>query len=231
MNLIFLDTETTGLPVTGEKNDHKIIQLAYFVSKTTGIFIQKFNPERKIDLKAMAIHHITDEELTSMPLFSTSLAALRSYFIDHVLICHNAPFDIEMLAAEGIDHIPYCVDTCRVAKHLLPDADSFSLQYLRHYLKLQIEEKLIPHDARSDVILLKEVFFVLFEKVDGVDEKEKLANMINLSTKSVLLKKMSFGKHSGMEFSDIPKGYLRWASNQKDMDPDVLHTVNYHLKK
>ncbi len=65
-------------------------------------------------------------------------------------------------------------------------------------------------------------------------EKAIIANldpvqeMINISSKPVLIPRMPYGKHKGMLFKDVPVDYLQWLSGT-ELDEDMAYTVKYHL--
>jgi exodeoxyribonuclease X len=54
--------------------------------------------------------------------------------------------------------------------------------------------------------------------------------LLKLSTKAVVLKKVGFGKHRGQLWTDVPDSYLTWASGQ-DFEPDVKFTVKTELAR
>ncbi len=54
--------------------------------------------------------------------------------------------------------------------------------------------------------------------------------MIDISSKPVLLSRMTFGKHKGERFREIPGDYLQWLSGQEDLDEDLKFTVGYYLR-
>lgn len=233
MKLVFLDTETTGIDEEAE-----IIQICL---KHNGEepMVLLFKPERPIEISAMAVHHITEKHVASQPNIKYSITGISEMLDGRVLVAHNAKFDIGRLQYHGIPVGSFVIDTLRVARHLLKEADEYNLQYLRYFLGIEIEA--VSHDAKGDVMVLEAVFWRLFEicgdtfmEVVAHSDKEKeiITEMVNLSRRPVLLQKMPFGKHKGVEFKDIPKDYIQWAlKNLKDMDEDLLHTMTHYSKK
>jgi exodeoxyribonuclease X len=45
----------------------------------------------------------------------------------------------------------------------------------------------------------------------------------------VLLPKVTFGKHRGQAWTDVPVDYLQWILRQQDMNENVVHTARHHL--
>ncbi|MCW8837800.1 MAG: exonuclease domain-containing protein [Thiovulaceae bacterium] len=227
--LIFLDTETTGL----EKSD-KIISIALIAIENSDVIIKNdlVNEGKKIPPKASSINHITNEMIKNKPTLQESdtfkYLELNNIY-DVTLISHNANFDLQMLNTNiGFSWQGKIIDTLRTSKHLMPDCEEFSLQYLRYDLKLykKEKEKITPHDALSDVMVTRNLYESLLE----LASKEELED---LSTKNVLMQKFEFGKYAGRyieEISMIDRGYLEWMlSNIMDLDEDLRYSIEYYL--
>jgi len=227
--LIFLDTETTGL----EKSD-KIISIALVAVEDNEITIKNdlVNEGKKIPPKASSINHITNEMIKDKPSLRESdtfkFLELNNIY-DNTLVSHNANFDLDMLNSNiGFSWQGKIIDTLRVSKHLMPECEEFSLQFLRYELKLykQEKEKITPHEALSDAKTTKALYEALLE----LAPKEKLED---LSTKNVLMQKFEFGKYAGRyieEISMIDRGYLEWMLNNiMDIDEDLRYSIEYYL--
>ncbi len=228
--LIFIDTETTGL----EKND-KIISIALVIVENGNVTTKTdlINEGKKIPPKASSINHITNEMIKGKPELQDSetfkFLKLNNIY-DVTLISHNIKFDLEMLSSAcGFVWQGKIIDTLRVSKHLMPECEEYSLQFLRYELKLYKDEKekTIPHEALSDARLIKQLYECLLE----LSSKE---NMYELSVKNVLMNKFEFGKYSGRyieEISMLDRGYLEWMLNNiLDLDEDLRYSINYYLE-
>ena len=206
-----------------------------------------FNPPIPISIDAMATHHITQEMVTDKPAFegSATQKELEELLPEHVLVAHNAPFDIAMLESEGLT-VPQYICTYRVARHMDSEGKipRFSLQYLRYLLKLNVEG-VIAHDAMGDVLVLEQLFKRMLAKMVVKEETEDnaITKMIELSQMPVLLPTMQFGKHKGKPFREVAErdsSYLRWLLEQKQQDKamgklesndeDLLYTLEHYLK-
>lgn len=98
-----LDTETTGLSqVTGDK----IIEIALLTydSDSRSLvdkYVQRIDPQRAIDPKAQAVHHISYEELVGCPVWDDIAGEVSSRLSkSSLLIAHNMGFDGPFIAGE-----------------------------------------------------------------------------------------------------------------------------------
>jgi len=234
MELIFLDTETTG----DEIGKDRLCQVCFKTSKETRVGY--FKPPVPVSVKSMSINHITNKMLTDKEAFAESQMKedLQKLLNEGVFVAHNARFDVAMLEAEGVS-VPKFICTLRVARHLDKDSviPEYGLQYLRYYLGLEVDAK--AHDAEGDVKVLQAIFHRLFSKMkegSGNDE-EVIEKMIKISSVPSLFVKFNFGKYNGEKIEDILKsdrGYLEWLLNQKlasgEDDEDWIYTLRYYLK-
>lgn len=232
MQLIFLDTETTGI----EETD-RLAQVCYRVNDE--VKVGYFKPPVPMSVKSMSITHITNKMLADKKPFSGSAFAseLQTLLSAGVLVAHNAPFDCEMLRREGME-IPRFICTLRVARFLdsggvIPE---YNLQFLRYYLDLDVAGN--AHDAEGDVNVLYAVFGRLRAKVQETtgDEDSAIQKMIEISSVPSLYKKFNFGKYKDKMIAEVvqtDRGYLEWLLKQKlesDDDEDWIYTLQHFLK-
>ena len=237
MELIFLDTETTGNDI---KKDH-LCQVCYYSSLDKQIRTGFFKPVVPVSVKAMSITHITNKMLKDKPPFigSSIHVELQKKLETGVLVAHNAKFDKAMLEAEGIS-VPKFICTLRVARFLDPKnlIPEYNLQYLRYHLDLNVEGR--AHDAEADVNVLRAIFDRLFVKIkeEGLNDGKTIEKMIEISKNPSLFTRFSFGKYKDRMIEDIlktDKRYLEWLLNTKleneEGDEDWIYTLKYYLKK
>lgn len=238
--IFFLDTETTGNVLATDR----LSEVCYKIRGEKNIQTELFKPPLPMSVKSMSITHITNEMLADKPPFqgSTMSQTLSTLLEDHILVAHNAPFDIAMIEAEGLK-VQKFIDTLRVARALDTEAiiPEYNLQYLRYYLGINIPDAK-AHDAESDVLVLEALFERLLEKTiktEGSEDKA-LEKMLEISSTPSLMKKFTFGKHMGKTVEEVAgtdRGYLEWLYKQKKEDPSVtedddwLYTVKYYLSK
>lgn len=227
--LVFLDVETTGLD-----QEDKICSLAVIsVDKDSTIVKYDLVDEgKKIPPKASSINHITNEMINGKPKLNKSEAYI---FLENLntpettIVGHNVNFDLAMLSSNGFKFKGKIIDTLRVSKHLIPECESYSLQFLRYELKLykNEKEKMVPHHALSDAFVVKALFEYLLAS-------SSLEDMWNLSFKNVLMQKLNFGKYSGQYIEEIcssDRGYLEWVLNSlMDLDEDLRYSIDYYLR-
>lgn len=242
MNILFLDTETTDKDSTA-----RLVQLAYKHFPSKKVVNKLFKPPVPISFGAMAVSHITNEMVQEEIPFELSEERneLNAFVNDHIIVAHNAPFDIRILNNEGIQ-IPLYIDSLRVAQHLI-ESESHALQYLRYsqgiYKDLE-NESITAHDAFGDILVLEKLFFLLFEKVksgfDIQDDRQILEKMLELSTTPLLLKEFAFGKYKGMsyqEVSETDRGYLDWlykseaSKEPSEQNENLLFTLRHYLSR
>ena len=221
--IYILDTETTGL----DPQVDRIVEIAVagvHHDAPIQVFLDELiNPGIPIQPEASAIHHLTDNSVAQAPTFDE----IKSYLdelntADAVFVAHNAPFDRDFLVSHGV-RIPAdrWIDTCRVAKHLWPDAPGYGNQVLRYWLKLDVMNQGSPHRAWADVMVTLQL---LLRESDRL-EADSVAHLIKLSQTPVLLRTITFGKHKGKLWRDVDRGYLMWANRQEWDDADIAWTV------
>lgn len=237
-SLIFLDTETTG---TGP--DGRLCQLAY---KFNGEEVESlFKPPIPIEIGAMAVSHITNKMVADKEMFMDS--AMRKKLTDilsdgNIPVAHNAQFDIEILKRDKVE-VKNFIDTLKIAQHLDKEGDipKYSLQYLRYYLDLEVEN-IVAHSALGDVRVVEKLFEYFFQKMlaEIKDEEKVLKEMLDISARPILIKKFTFGKYNGVKVANVAKndpGYLKWMREQKmsakergeENDENLIYTLDHYL--
>lgn len=237
MILTFLDTETTDI------EDGRLVELA-FADQIDGevwgnmhpIVEFRCRPPVSISVEAMSTHHITESDVINLPycVDHPDYPGIKAKLEESLVVAHRAPFDLEVLEREGI--IPAgSIDTRRVAMHLWPELPKYKLQYLRYALKLDMPaERITPHEARSDVIVLGALFRRIMLTIEGglMEGDTALDKAIELSTAPVLVRYCDFKKHKGETWEEIARtdrDYLVFFLGKDDIDDDLKYTVRYWL--
>lgn len=103
-NLVFLDTETTGLGKTAEIVDLSIVAVDGMV-----LLNQLVRPVRPIPIDAMLIHGITNEHVADAPCWADVLEMARPLVNGRVVVAYNSSFDrgmIEQCCAASVVELP-----------------------------------------------------------------------------------------------------------------------------
>jgi DNA polymerase-3 subunit epsilon len=104
-DLLFLDTETTGLGKQAE-----IVDLSIVALDGTVVFNQLVRPARRIPIDAILIHGITNEHVASAPIWSEVIETVRSILSERLVVAYNSSFDRAMVeqctAAAQVDCPP-----------------------------------------------------------------------------------------------------------------------------
>ncbi len=161
-----LDTETTGLD---HRLGHRVIEIGCVELVGRKLSGQRFhcylNPEREIDLGAVAVHGITDEFLADKPKFAEVAAELAEFIRGAELVIHNAPFDVGFLNHElglaGLDalesHCAGIVDTLKMAREIRPgrrnSLDALCQEYAVDNSGRQLHGALLDAELLADVYL------------------------------------------------------------------------------
>lgn len=224
--LIILDTETTGIDPLVDK----IVEIAAINLHTDLTFETLCNPGQDIPAEAMAIHHITEWMVEGKPTPLDAVTDFIGWAANStgfpIFAAHNAKFDRGMLEPLLGDLRPQWLCTYKCAVMLWPDAPGHSNQVLRYWLGLkpQIPEGLAPHRAMYDIICTREILRAMLVM-------KPVEQLLEWSSKPILLPKVTFGKHRGKTWDQVDSGYLKWCLRQEDINEDVRHTADYWLQK
>ncbi|HZF69963.1 exonuclease domain-containing protein [Sulfuricurvum sp.] len=237
---VLLDTETTG---AGDSD--RIIQLGFMVldGKNVEVHNDLCSAPLPIGYGAMEVHGITPDMIEGKPPCTETssfqaLCALNTP--ENVLIIHNAPFDLGMLAKEDFTSQMRLIDTLRCARHLFEDEEAHRLQYFRYRLGLyKIEQaeadalgiEVKAHDAIGDVLVLKlflsELRKRLQERFEGANPIDKMVELTQ--TPVFYTRPLKFGKYKGKtltEIAEADKGYLTWMlGNMDSLDEDMRYSI------
>ena len=231
---LFLDTETTGLEA-----EDRLVEVSYKpigknIPKNAEVRSARFKAPVPIKIAAMAVNHITNKMIQDCELFigSPYQEDLQS-FREAIVVAHNAPFDLAMLAKEGVYFDNY-IDTKKMSHALDPEQEmeSHRLQYLRYYYGVELPDA-IAHTAEGDVAVLIAVFNKLYELLGNPTDEE----LIELSKRPVLYRKFTFGKYKGQHVGQVAaadSNYLEWLLKEKkateQKDEDWIYTLEHYLR-
>jgi exodeoxyribonuclease X len=244
--LVFLDTETTG-----NTPGDRLCQLCYrawsgdtIVSELNELYL----PTCPISIASQAVHHIRPVMVAEKPLFQqvTNYLEIKTFLEskESIVIAHNAPFDMQMLAYEDIFPQRF-IDTLKLIRYIDPDMEieRHNLQFLRYYLNI---DDILPegtvidaHDALGDVLILEHIYHYLAKRFaemhDNLNNDQLISEMIRISSLPTFIGKITFGKHTGTLVRDLvmrDRGYLEWLltakqknQNEGQNEEDWIYTL------
>lgn len=230
MKVRVVDLETTGTPEERQRGKSVgIVEFAFcdvddggVVSRPTSSLV---NPGISIPPEARAVHHISDAMVSGAMSPTDACMRLMGGMEPGDMFCaHNAEFERAFFAGGAFPWI--CTMKC--AKHLWPEAPSFSNQALRYWLDLDPEFAwpeltMPPHRAGPDAYVTAHIFARL-------TLMKHPSSLIELTNTPVLQRTVRFGKNVGQPRSDMDQGFLQWVLD-KDFDSETKHTARYWLNK
>lgn len=221
-----VDFETTGFP---EDPVRAICEVGFTdliadwkLSETDSFLV---NPGHPIPPQTRAVHHISDADVAGAVSPDIALRALMDGMgPNDVFAAHNAKFEQAFFGGGGRRWI--CTMQC--AKHLMPDAPGHSNQVLRYWLDLDrqmedVNRAMPPHRAGPDTY----VTALILSRLMALANVEEL---VRLSTAPVVLRDVTFGKHRGAKWADLPWDYLNWIATKSDLGADEKHTARHYLQ-
>ena len=166
MREIVLDTETTGLDV---KEGHRLIEIGacemvnhVLTNKTFHVYI---NPQREINIDAVNIHGISNEDLIDKPTFSEICDKFLDFIGNSTLVIHNADFDVSFinnelnLSGKNFEIKNPIIDTLKLAKKKFPGS-LVNLDSLCKRFDINLNSRKF-HGALIDAVLLSDVYVEL----------------------------------------------------------------------
>lgn len=217
-----VDFETSGMkpPEAGivEVGWYDVSDGHVWLAATGQYFV---NPGHKIPPEAMAVHHIRDDDVALAP---SADDVLRRLMVGaDVFAAHSAAFEQQFFDGGGKPWI--C--TLKAARRIWPQAPGHSNQVLRYWLDLPVSPSAAtpPHRAQPDAYVTAWILSALLAAGATVDD------MIQWTKEPSLLPRVTFGKHRGKAWTDLPVDYLQWLADKSEMDADTKFTARHYLQK
>jgi len=166
-NLVFVDTETTGLGP-----DARIVEIAAIKTTSSGQAIGEFstlvNCGIPIPPEVTKIHSITDEMCKNAPHSASALAMFFDFLGDATIIAHNLPFDTRMIHQDRMRCFPlYTANdtikrksscTLSFARKKFPHFKNYKLETLAGFFNIDTNR---GHRALDDARRCKEIYFAM----------------------------------------------------------------------
>ena len=225
---LVLDTETTSL----SHAEAEVIQyasadvltiLSEIAAETYNIPNSFHKPEKLIPPEVSAITSITNRMVEGHEPFINAQPRIQAEFDQYkYFVAHNAFYDSGVLSHRGLT-LPKSFCTMRMARKLFAGDEKITahnLSYLRYALDLPISDTLPAHLADADVLVTGILFYTLLEIVierGHVDAAQEIGPQLEEWLDApIIVTTMTFGKHKGKEFKDVPLSYWQWALENFD---------------
>src|SRR6478752_5072728 len=177
---VALDVESTGL----DPSRNEVIEVATR-SCTAGeigkVYATFVKPRMAIPLEIVRLTGISDRDVNAAPPLLDVETAIRNAVGRATIVGHNIGFDLEMLAAGGINLTNEAIDTLTLAKLLIPGLPSYSLMNLA--LALGIEPDGDAHRAAADASMTARVMQELIKRISKIDQtsRMRIASLLDAS--------------------------------------------------
>lgn len=215
MLLRVMDTETTGLPP-----EAGIVELGWcdvhFNEETKESSISEWknelcNPNRKIEIAAKAIHHISDEDILDARSPGAILKEIVTDDVDY-FVAHNSKFEREFITTKQ----PW-ICTYKAALRLCPKSPNHQNQTIRYFLNTPCDQSLcIPaHRAGPDAYVTAHTLAKFLSAVppDVLSKWE---------SEPPLFPYCPIGKEKGKPWSEVDQGFLSWMCfKAPTLDEDI----------
>ena len=179
-----VDVETTG---GSASRGHRITEVCAVCLDGNGRFIGEFktlvNPFRPIPPSITRLTSITDAMVREAPSFAEIAPELRRWLEGRVFVAHNAGFDWrfvgwEMEGATGLRIEAPVLCTVRMARRLVPEIRSRSLDALQHFFGVRNEARHRAYgDARATARVFRKLMFRLLDR--GVGRWDELQQLLD----------------------------------------------------
>lgn len=196
-------------------------------AKHDAYYTQHYNRDAPpSSVEALAIHHISQEICCKFGWDESSIMEQLKYPDVDYFAAHNIKFD-EMFLGDIGDRQKIC--TLKLARHFWPLAPRHTNQVLRYWRDLPVDPALCEpaHHAGPDAYVTAALLTNLINT-----EHPTLEEMVQITNNPSLHQgPVSFGKHKGTPWPDLPYDYLSWIVNKSDMDEDTKHSARHWMRQ
>lgn len=216
------DTETAGLPPHKKACEVGLIEIDPVTLDVRQTWSSLIDPLIPITPGASAIHGITDamvaREPTMAEFVTRDLGGGLSGQI--ALICHNVPFDKELLEPIGyVSHTLCTLFESRQVRHLMPGLENCKLQTLREYFGIPANS---AHRALDDCYVTLAVLKELVRLTGRTVEDLAKAQVRDVHV-------MPWGKFVGQSIATLPRWYLKDRLALPDLESNLRRSLENAL--
>ncbi len=187
MKYIAFDLETTGF-LPGVDQITEIGAVKFEDGEAVALFSTLVNPRKEIPEQVQKITGITNEMVTNKPVIEDLLNSFAEFCEDDLIVAHNAPFDLQFLSAdikkfESPSPTGIVLDTCAMAKKVLPGMANYKLGTLVQHLEIPSSDF---HRAEEDATYCGKLFHHMIKKISSNGAAPAIENLIRLSNDQAL---------------------------------------------
>lgn len=187
MRFISFDLETTGF-IAGVDRIVEIGAIRFVNGIPEATFCTLVDPKIEIPEAASRVNGISNEMVRGKPTIDRLLESFSAFCGGDILVAHNANFDFQFLNSDIIRlEAPapkgVILDTCNIARKVLPGLPNYKLGTLIQHLKIESSNF---HRAEEDATYCGHLFLRLINKMTGSLELPPIENLITLSGKTEL---------------------------------------------
>ena len=162
---VALDIEATGM----DPERDEIIEVAALKFRDEEV-LERFEtlvqPRRPLPLAVSSLTGLTMRDLRRAPSFGQIAPRLRQFVRNYPIVGQSPEYDLQMLAAHGLELRNPVYDTFRLATILLPDLPAYSLATIAARLGISVTQQ---HRAMADVETTMAVFLGLCDLLREYD--------------------------------------------------------------
>ncbi|MFN3336161.1 MAG: PolC-type DNA polymerase III, partial [Thermomicrobium sp.] len=162
---VALDIEATGM----DPERDEIIEVAAIKFRDEQV-LERFEtlvqPRRPVPLSVSSLTGLAMRDLRRAPIFAQVAPRLRQFVRNHPIVGQSPEYDLQMLAAQGLELRNPVYDTFRLATILLPDLPAYSLASIAARLGISVAQQ---HRAMADVETTMAVFLGLCDLLREYD--------------------------------------------------------------
>ena len=222
------DIETTGI----DPKDHRVIEIAAYDLNSEDKSIVRVGaqlvlPGRDIPPEASAIHHLTDADLAEAIPFDQAWAQFTED-APTIFAGHSCEFEQGFLSTPAGTQ---WICTLKCSLRAWPDAPAHGNQVLRYHHKLDTDcfdfDRALaspPHRAGPDAYVTA---YLLREILDN----HSIDDLLKWTKEPRAYPTITFGKHRGSKWTDVPDDYLKWMLRKPDMEADARHCAKRELAR
>jgi exodeoxyribonuclease X len=223
-----LDFETTGIEPDDQIVEVGVTQLAFdpmTLERVIGPPMAKlFKPTIPIPPQAMAVHHITNEDVAGLEPCSQGDIAAAIAGAEFV-VAHNAAYEQQYMDPALLEG-RHLICTYKCSLHIWPEAPAHNLQTLRYWKGLPVDEDLAwpPHRAAPDT-------HVTAHLLSAMLVTERVNDLVQWTKMPRLHLTCPIGDFRGKPWSEVRHDFLIWIVNKAGMEADIVAGARAEIEK